>query len=211
MHEAALSRAALPAPTVCLGMLLRPYSLGHELWLLREESPIAASTLSPATSSILAALPAAVLICCQTWDQLSRMRHDRILGLKLWIWNRRMRKLDFARELKTFCDYRAEGLLEFPPSEIERPDRTPGRLPGAPFILSLQQWLQVTFRLSEAAAWDYPVGLAKMRWAAHWEREGGFDIYNRHEAEHDIAVAQMDAEDARKVGSLPDGKDKCRV
>jgi|SRR5436190_11042607 len=180
MHEAALSRAALPAPTVCLGMLLHPYSLGHELWLIRESNSVLRGTID--------GLPAAVLICCQSWDQLRTMRSDHLLGLKLWLWKRRIQKLDPVKELAAFNAYRAEGLLEFPISEIARADRSNARMPGCPFILRLQQWLMREFRLSESEAWDYPVGLAKMRWAAHWEQEGGLDIYNAHEAESDRQI-----------------------
>lgn len=41
MHEPLLSRAAAPTKTVVLGLLMRPYSLGHELFLLREDNPMA--------------------------------------------------------------------------------------------------------------------------------------------------------------------------
>lgn len=61
-------------------------------------------------------------------------------------------------------------------------------------MLSLQQWLMLTLRLTEAEAWDYPVGLAKMRWATYWEREGGLEICNEQEAEFDAAVARKMAE-----------------
>jgi hypothetical protein len=50
------------------------------------------------------------------------------------------------------------------------------------------------FRLSEAAAWDYPVGMAKMRWAAHWEAEGGLDVYNAHESEADAHIAYWESQ-----------------
>ena len=207
MHEPALARAALPAPVVCLGMLLRPYSLGHELWLIRESNAALRGSID--------GLPAAVLICSQDWDELRRMRSDHFLGLKLWIWECRMKRKegDFLRglsrifankksalirgnsrkallekELATFLAYRAEGLLELPISQVARSDRAMPRLPGCPFILRLQQWLMTHFHLTESAAWDYPVGLAKMRWAAHWEQEGGLDIYNAHEAESDAQI-----------------------
>ena len=102
MHEPALSRAALPAPVVCLGMLLRPYSLGHELWLIRESNAALRGSID--------GLPAAVLICSQTWDELKAMRSDHLLSLKLWLWKRRTRKLNRETELSAFLSYRAEGL-----------------------------------------------------------------------------------------------------
>src|SRR5881396_4296409 len=158
MHESVLSRAALSAPTVCLGMLLRPYSLGHELWLIRETNATLRGSID--------GLSTAVLICSQSWDQLAeRRRFDPFLDFRFWLWKRAIKRMDSAKELKTFLAYRGEGLLEFPISELARADRGTSRLPGCPFILRLQQWLMREFRLTESEAWDYPVGLAKMRWA----------------------------------------------
>jgi len=207
MHESALSRAALPAPTVCLGMLLHPYSLGHELWLLREQNDLlrlpppqshqASPELTTPSPAMLLALPAAVLICCQSWTELAVMRRDWTLGLKLWLWRRRTRSMDHVAEVHKFARYRDDGLLELPLSQILKPDKTaPARLPGAPFVLRLQQWLMGQFGLSEAEAWDYPAGLAKMRWAAHWEQEGCLDVYNAHDAEFDAFVADQEAKEA---------------
>ena len=227
MHEPALSRAALPAPVVCLGMLLRPYSLGHELWLIRESNAALRGSID--------GLPAAVLICSQTWDELRRMRSDHFLGFKLWIWRRRMKRLEksftrivankrelksakisvnsreelLGKELATFLAYRAEGLLELPISQVARSDRAMPRLPGCPFILRLQQWLMTHFHLTESAAWDYPVGLAKMRWAAHWEQEGGLDIYNAHEAESDAQIEYWESLGGPSAMRLKEAK--CQV
>jgi hypothetical protein len=172
-------------------MLLRPYSLGHELWLIRENNSVLRGTFF--------GLPAAVLICCQTWTQLQKMRSDHLLALKLWIWKRRTQKLAIEIELAKFLAYRSEGILEFPISETVKPGgRTRGRLAGAPFILRLQTWLMLTYRLSEAEAWDYPVGLAKMRWESHWEQEGALEIYNAEDGEMDAYIAEREAEKAAK-------------
>jgi hypothetical protein len=168
------------------------------------------------------------------------MRSDHLLGLKLWLWNRRIKRMGnrqftpihanenqasalssaerdsrpFAsirgfreQELEKFLAYRNEGLLEFRLSEIPKADSGgPARMSGTPFILRLQQWLMDQFRLSEAEAWDYPVGLAKMRWAAHWESQGGMEVYNAHEAEFDQFVAEQRAakkeKDPSSVASL---------
>src|SRR2546426_11127910 len=90
MHEALLSRAALPAPAIVLGLRLRPFSLGHYLWLEREQiSDLQISNLKSAIES----LPAAVLICSQSWTQLTRVPgFDPLLSLKMWLWGRAIRK-----------------------------------------------------------------------------------------------------------------------
>ncbi len=189
MHEPLLSMAALPAPVAVLGMPLRPYSLGHELYLIREGNPLAAG--SPHANRF--DLTQAVLICCQSWEE-SRLAHrDPLIRLKLWAWNRRARKLDTQTELKAFLDYQQSGTLEFKIDDTARPDRESPRLPGAPFLLRLHAFLMERLRINEAQAWDYHYGLAVMRWEAHWEQEGGLYIYNAHDAVFDQHCAEMEA------------------
>lgn len=189
MHEAALAQAALPAPVRCLGKQLLPYSLGHELWLARENCSVLRGSIE--------GLPTAVLICSSRWSELSVLHSQRWLGLDMRLWKLRTRRMDVAAELKKFIQYRNDGLLEFPVSEIIDTERTASRMPGAPFILRLQQWLMNDpCRLSEADAWDYPAGLAKMRWATHWESEGGFKIKNAAESEFDDVIAKHAAKNS---------------
>lgn len=190
MHEAAFARAALPATTQVLGMVLRPYSIGHDLFIQREalESPTNANLIQ------------SVLICCHGWTEARRLSGDWLLGLKLRIWGRRLRKVDWPREREKFEQYRIEGCLEFRLSEIIRPGRAPrSRPPGAPFLLRLHQFLVTRLHKTEAEAWDYPLGLAKMQWAAYWEEEGGLQIYNWEDAEHDAFVAKMEAEEQAEL------------
>src|SRR5437660_1560903 len=99
MHEAALSRAALPAPTTVLGLRLRPFSLGHLLWLTRE----------CVIESLANDLPAAVLICSQTWKELranscNSCLPDPLLSLKMWLWRRAMLGAEKAHRRSHSCD-----------------------------------------------------------------------------------------------------------
>ncbi len=204
MHEPLLALAALPAPTIVCGLLLRPFSLGHQLYLIRESKSIGSavhgSDGSTVTDTEFAALISAVLICSQSWDESRRMTQDRLLPLKLWIWKRRLRRalnrepLNRLTWLLTFHRYLEAGALEFPLSDIARPDRpSVSRSPGCPFLLRLHSWLMRELRLTESQAWDYPLGLAKMRWACHWEQESGLDIYNAHDAVFDAFVREQEA------------------
>lgn len=211
MHEAALSRAAQPVPVVVLGMLLRPLSVGHVLQFSRDEILLGVvhGSLDPSQ------VTAAVLICCQSWEQSCGIEHDRFLALKLWIWKRRVfraarahvkRKAAglesgnyFATEAAKFNEYLREGATEFEVSEFRGPEsNTRTRSPGSPWILRLQQWLMTHLRLTEQQAWDYPYGLAKMRWACHWEQEGGINIKNDSEGEFERYAAEQDALAASK-------------
>ncbi len=192
MHEPLLSRAALPAPTIVLGLTLRPYSIGHELYLIREQNAIATGG-KPRQSD----LAQAALICCNTWAENQKLCRDLLFPIKAWAWKRRARKCIFEVELEAFKDYRAEGSLSFPPSGISRHDSTPGTPPGAPFVLRIYQHV-ISHRLaSPATAWDYPMGLGVMQWQCHWESEGRLEIYNEDEAEHDRYVAEEEAKAGR--------------
>lgn len=192
MHERLLARAAWPAPVSVMGLLLKPYSLGHELLLTRTENRLAlgphlAPSDPPAPSeATYHDLSSAVWICCQSWKENQRASFDPLIRLKLWIWRKRCRKLNFERELLGFLQYRAAGSLEFPLSDTTKPGTgRPPRIPGAPFLIRLHQFKVTRYNLDQAEAWDYPLGLAKCEWATYWEQEQGLEIYNLTDQEYD--------------------------
>ena len=51
-------------------------------------------------------------------------------------------------------------------------------------------------RITETAAWDYPLGLAQMRWQAHWEQEGSIEVWNEADIRHLEFVAAEEAKAA---------------
>lgn len=202
MHETLLARAAKPAPVVVLGLLMRPFSIGHQLLLQRESNPLAESNQAPPVKLIEAAL-----FCSQTWRENEKMPFDPFINFKMFLWGLRLRprlRKFLALEMASFTAYRDAGSLEFPISDRPRPDSgasEPRRPPGTPFLLRLQQFLMVTFHLSEAQAWDYPFGLAKMRWLCHWEEQDGIDVYNHHDAEFDRYVAEQEAKGKEQINA----------
>lgn len=197
MHEPQLALAALPANPRIYGVELRDYSLGHELWLTRENSPfLSGATVMPQD------VFEAVWICSSTWQELKDARRSFLYLPKLWLLKRNAKKCN--RDLKyhpvavqAFKDYRESGCLELPLSDNVRPERerSRGRECGTPFILRLHQFLCLTYRLSDVEAWDHPVGLAKMRWAAFWEQEGGLDVKNAFDAECDRLAEEANKEE----------------
>lgn len=189
MHEAAFAKAALPAPARVLGLNLRPFSLAHELWLIREQNPLSIHHSGDLTIETLkAALPEAVLICAQRHEEIRAMSRDLFIGLKLWLWRRRLRDLDGDAELAAFLEYRTLGTLNFPD---EPADGEPGRELGAPLLLTLHAHV-MSLGHSESLAWDYPYGLAQMRFAAAAEMQNRLKIKNRFEAAHDQAFAEWE-------------------
>ncbi len=183
MHETLFAQAALPAPARVLGLTLRPYSLGHELWLIREQNVFAVHHREKVSQlQILRHLPAAVLICSQTFDELQAVNTDLLFGLKAWIWRRRVKRMDVKGEVRGFMRYLQEGCLDFPG---ETPTKTrQSRESGAPYLLRLHDFLMRHLGKSETEAWDYPLGLAQMRYAAFCEQEGCWEIQSEYDLEY---------------------------
>jgi hypothetical protein len=177
MHESLFASAALPAPVRVCGLPLRPFSIGHSLHLIRSESPfVTGEPILPGD------VFTAVWICASTWKEL--LYRDYLHVLKLKLLRRKVAKSDHAETDKELVAYFKNGALELPNSEIYVPTRDKsGREAGAPFLLRLQQFLMIHLRKNEADAWDFPLGLAKMRWQTYWEQEGGCDVKNAKEVQ----------------------------
>lgn len=186
MHESLLRRAAMPAPAIILGLPMKPYSIGHELLIQSDLD----------STSVEQSLTRACFICASTWSENVNIHRDILILFKLWIWNRRVRKIktDVELEAAKFATYRANGSLEFPISDRIDPNRQSGPAPGTPFLLQLQQFIMFKLRLKECEAWDYKYGMAKMHWTAYWEQEGGLRVKNAHEIEFEKFIAEQEAE-----------------
>lgn len=189
MHEPLLALAALPAPAAVCGIPLRPYSLGHELFLIREQSPfVFGGDVLPGD------LLNALWICSGTFEDARDAIHSWSYLPKIWLYKRRVNRCHLEWESTAFRAYRADGLLEFPLSEIANANSGPTpRLPGSPSILRLNQFLMTHCGKTEAEAWDYPAGLAKMRWQSFYEQEGAITVRNFHDEAFDQYIAEQEA------------------
>ncbi len=208
MHELRLAHAVLPEPKIVLGILLRPYSLFHELILQKENSPL----LFPSGSATAtrAHLTQAVLICCQSFEEYRRgyFEFSPWLRLKLWAGRGTMRRAErrssIRQESERFSRYRDSGLMALPRSLMPSNGRE-GREPGAPFVLIIHQFISWRKGLTDAAAWDYPAGLAIQNWQCYHEQEGALRIHNQAEEdariETDKVLAEIAAEESMKGGS----------
>lgn len=202
MHEDALAIAAVPTPAVVLGLLMRPFSVGHVVCLIREGilSDCEARTL---TSRGLAT---AALICSQSWEEYRESQGDWTLSLKLWLWRKRVAIAErihsripgaapyFLEQSDLLYRYIEAGSIGFPFSDSPRADSdTKVRMFGSPFLIRLHNWLTVELGMSYSEAWDHPYGLAKMRWSAHWEQEGALSIKNEADESFDRYIAEQEA------------------
>lgn len=188
MHEALLAEAALPAPATILGLAMQPYSLGHELWLIRQGSPF---VLGGEVTK--AKLYEAVLICSETWEGARRMNRDWLMPAKLMLWRWRTRNELVPLASQDFQYYRERGCLCVPINP-PKPGQVTVRPPGSPFLVRLKNFLVEHNRLTQAQAWDYPLGLAMIERAAYFEEKECLEVEN----ELDVRTREFaEANDAR--------------
>ena len=181
-----------------LGLAMRPYSLGHELWLIRQSNPFALFAESPSHLTVPAKFPEAVLICSQSFEEAGAMNSDWLIRLKLKLWNRRTAHMNLFTEADIFRKYQSEGALRFPCNPPKQSsDSAPSRYVGAPFLIRVHQFLVMNFRLTQNEAWDFPFGLAQMYHAAWLEQNNQSEIKN----EQDI---QVDAEREKWMKEHPE-------
>lgn len=189
MHDIPFADSTQPAAVSVLKLLMLPYSVGHELTLLVQRNPLV--FLSQGDFGELsgndqrAAIIAAADVCCQSWAEY----HGRYTGwerfkiARKWRqWRRVLDRADYGEAIESWRKYRADGSLTFPMEEM--PDAgAEFRYLGQPEMASLLNFLQITCRLTEEQAFDYPLGLARMRRLAWLESEGSARITNATDAE----------------------------
>lgn len=195
MYEKLLAQAVLPAPVQVLGLAMRPYSVGHELWLIRQDNPLA--TFSAGRGTVTAAhLFEAALICEHTQEQNLRLNSSLYELYKIKRWSKRAAvKFNAFTELKKFQAYRDAGSLELPCQlPAQSSDSGPSRFLGAPFLLRLHLFLTTQCRMNDSEAWDSPFGFAKIRHAAWLEENRRLEIKNEQDVKVDEARAQWERE-----------------
>lgn len=194
MHAAAFANAALPAAARVLGLALRPYSLGHELWLSRHGNR-ALPTATSELSDRLADLPLAVLICSRTWTEFAHFDQTPWLAWRMFWWRRALRGLDYEDELVKFHEYVITGMNCFRVSAPQS-NGIPGRTLGTPLLLILHQFVlglpAHEIQLYGRTSWDYPYALAQMRYAAASEMAGHLEVENNAEREVRLAAEQWE-------------------
>lgn len=184
MHELAFSDAVKPGRSIILRLVMRPYSVGHEILLLNKRNAFLMKGFDelPLENKVFA-LSEAALIC----------RDTRIVSFRLWEWLNR--KTNWEREIWKFRTYLHAGSGSPP---VESIDAKEGRELGAPFHASLIQFLIAKLGMSEAQAFAYPMGLAKFHYYTSAEEAGGVKIINTAETEFDEFCKRMDEKEAQE-------------
>ncbi len=158
-------RAARPEPPRCIGLQLRPYSLGHHIALHAYDSSFTVG--KPRFEDLVLG----VFICSQTWAGWEAWRNSWKLPIVFKIWGWFAGKFDVRAEGERFTDYIAQA-SEVP--EVAVPAK--GRTLSAPWESRLTLFLIETLHLTHEQAMDFPLALAWQHYVAHGEREGNITL-----------------------------------
>ena len=155
-------RAARPEPPRCIGLQLKPYSLGHHITLMSYDSSFARG-MSPHFDDLILS----VLVCSMSWSEWNEWRRSWKLPIFLKVWGWLMGKFDLRSAAKTFSEYISEGCAC---PEVAVP--ASGKSLCAAWESRLKLFLVKELRLTHEQAMDYPLSLAWHEYSAHGELEG---------------------------------------
>ena len=155
-------KAAHPNPPRCIGLQLRPYSLGHHVALRASDS-----SFLKGDGEVYRDLILGVFICSQTWAEWHAWRRSWKLPVFLKIWGWCYRKFDIKSEYERFVEYLKEG--EAVP-ELSVPMK--GRTLVSSWENRIKLFLVREMGLKVDEAMDYPLALAWEEYCAFGEREG---------------------------------------
>ena len=195
MHEFAFTDAAIPTPVECLNVPLAPYSVRHEMILLRHRSPF----------------------LCQSETEFNALTHpEQVFAIMLavqtcaakriwfpWLWRKFIRREDYPLAIAEFRNYLAAGRALLPAlSSANKADADAyemanngekmiaGRALGAPLLAQLINYGIREFRLSYDDVLDTPLAHLANLYFAHLESNGCMFIENGAEADARAELAK---------------------
>ena len=173
-----------------LGLLLKSFSIGHELILLRQRNPLVYltgeqfSVFTPESQA--RAIQNAALVCYRSWNENKKPEK----WVRFWQW--KIRRMDHGKAIQDFLNYRAAGHSSPPPPGPHAKDVTAeegekeGRQYGAPFLCRLFNFVAALpdreIRVFGDTAYDFPMGLGCFLYLSWLEAEGRARIENEEEA-----------------------------
>lgn len=168
---ARLLRAAVPKPPRCLGLRLKPYSLGHDLLL----SALGNGFLegSPNFNDLFIG----VFICAQDWREWERWEDSRWLSLTLRIWRLFIRAKEIPSAFATFDAYLRSG-RDCPDINIPISKSSQAGTFGTPWQQRLKIFLVSKLGLTEEEAMSRPLALSNWDWSCYGEMDGTLELFS---------------------------------
>lgn len=183
-------RAAVPHLPICLGMQLRPYSLGHHTLLCASASPFITNG-SDDMRSMHVGLVSGAFICSRGWRETHEWFGSWKLGFWFRLWGFFMRRADIAAEAEVFKNYVAEGERR---PDISSPAN--GKMLVARWESRIKLFLIKELRLTVEEAMDYPLAMAWQEYCAHNEQEDRMTLVSDGQMD---AVSFFQSEDGRRM------------
>lgn len=158
-------KAARPEPPRCIGLQLRPYSLGHHVSLRAYDSVLLNGGF------LYSDFILAVFICSQSWQGWQEWKSSWKFPVFLKLWGCFAGRFDLKREGEVFAAYLAEG--ERSP-EVNIP--TESRALSGAWESRLKLFLIRELGLTHEQAMDYPLALAWQDYCAAGEEAGKISL-----------------------------------
>jgi hypothetical protein len=234
VHDLAFADSARPVRVVCLRLLLKPYSIGHEILLWRSRNPLLIFTREYFNSLPFPEqcqwLKRAVLICCRDWTQ-NQYTARNVRLWEIFNWN-----VNWPLAIAEFRNYLDEGRATIPClSSLVPEDREAyeianggeslegGRPQGGPMAAQLFNYsnnarLHLVF--DDRSLWsklfgspftpfDVPFSIAANLYFAQLENEGALKIENFREADERAAMQKHRADVAVEKKAATEAWTKC--
>lgn len=225
MHEFSVADAFRPAPAAVLGLPLEPYSIGHELLLLRRRN--AFLTLSAYDFAALEfwkqlhAIHELIWICSDPYSARDRFEQPSwfAVGLRWNEWKRRrwvkrqkhLLPEDYALAEADVRNYlnEAHPIIPTPGKHaidvLYPEDNSKGRAFGQPLLISLYHFvIDLPAQERPACAWDYPFARAMWLFFGKLESNGAFRIENFDERDEQSVMDELNEERANRKSEASD-------
>lgn len=167
MDCAFFDRALRPVEYRCLGLRLRPLTLGHVFLLFRFQSPFVAGGDTPTRGDLVLA----AFICALPWRESEKKLSSFWLAWFMRYWGFCARKLDFENECDGFNHYLGESLTG-PKVKTNPLDSQPEARFATPWPFMVLARLAREFHMSRDAAMDIPLIEATALFTANAELNG---------------------------------------
>jgi hypothetical protein len=190
MDEAFASLMVQPPTVHCVGVEMRPFSLGHYLLLSHERSPFVSDGALPLFGDLIYA----AFVCRHGWRDnlaLRRSRFGRLVILRTW--GLLMRRFNIAEEIARMALY-VRGAMEMPP--VKETDN--GRYLFSDWSTRVFAHL-LSLGYTEAQAMDTPLAVANRLFIAHIEQAGLAEFKVKRDDKYTRAMSRiLDAEDEKE-------------
>ena len=175
-----------PVKTTCLGLELKPFSLGHNILLHGVESAFVMGGL-PDFSDIAIS----VFICSRSYTDAVKAFHSKEVHKFMAKWQKQIGNFNLPEKCALFAEYLKQG-NEVPTYSWPEDQEGKSRPSTSPIVLAVKSTLQHKLNFREAELMDRPWNLCLLDWLILKELEGAIAFVD----EDALAEAKKVADEA---------------